>query len=190
MPKFDRAAAANYAWKYALHYNPSFPDLSQAAGIGVGDCTNFVSQAMLAGGWTMIPGLAHSDNCWWYSGKPTGSWFEHFFSGYASQTWVSAGWFGRFLAGSPRVSLCDESDLQVGDIVQARFIPTDAIDHTMLVTTKRYGDVGLAYHTNDFLDVSLQSRKVKFGKDYGFVYWKVADVFRDPLPIRRGWASS
>ena len=53
MYRFDRAAAAAYAVAWANHRNPLFPDFSGNQG-GGGDCTNFVSQCMLAGGWPMI----------------------------------------------------------------------------------------------------------------------------------------
>src|SRR5215468_10804830 len=45
---FDRRAAADYAMKWALMYNPYWP-IDPAS-----DCTNFISQALHAGGWTMI----------------------------------------------------------------------------------------------------------------------------------------
>ena len=44
---FDREAAAAYARKWATGTNPNYPRFDN-------DCTNFVSQVMLAGGWPML----------------------------------------------------------------------------------------------------------------------------------------
>jgi len=46
---YDREAAVNYAAQYALSYNPGFGSWAQAGG----DCANFVSQCLLAGGLPM-----------------------------------------------------------------------------------------------------------------------------------------
>jgi Putative amidase domain len=65
---FDRRAAADYAMKWALMYNPYWP-IDPAS-----DCTNFISQALHAGGWTMIDnGRAPSDQCSWYCHAMAGS---------------------------------------------------------------------------------------------------------------------
>ncbi len=46
---YDYKAMVAYAQKYWNNYNPAYPDFNgQGAG---GDCTNFVSQALKAGGW-------------------------------------------------------------------------------------------------------------------------------------------
>ncbi|KMT23250.1 amidase domain-containing protein [Clostridium cylindrosporum] len=52
--------AVDYAMKYALNYNPNYPHY---AGIG-GDCANFVSQALYAGGKPMIGRDATSLKSW------------------------------------------------------------------------------------------------------------------------------
>ena len=43
---FNRTAAVNYAGKYAFNYNPAYYDFTELGG----DCTNFVSQCLFAGG--------------------------------------------------------------------------------------------------------------------------------------------
>lgn len=178
---YNRIDAAHYARKYALEYNSAYPDVSSSTG-GGGDCTNFVSQALRAGGWSMIYGPAHSLDRWWYKGKPTGSWWEHYISGYASNTWVSASEFSVFLEKSPRVSRCNESDLTIGDIVQARIISQDDVDHSMIVTMVGSDGVQVSYHTKNTLDSSLRGTKKRFGPDFDYLYWKVADIFFDIMP--------
>ena len=186
--RYDRAAAVRYAMIYALAYNPTYPDLSHAAGHGDGgDCNNFVSQALFAGGWTMVYGLAHWPSNWWYRHKPTGSFWEHRFEGYASASWPSPAWFYRFLSLSDRAVQCNERDLLPGDIIQAIEMPERPVFHTMLVTSKRGNDVGLTYHTTNVLDFSFNLyTRPKFGKDVDYIYWKLSDTFDVPDELDDG----
>ena len=64
MQFFNRQRAVEYALRWALGRNPMFPDYS-GHGHG-GDCTNFVSQAMLAGGWTTVTGWRADRTAWWF----------------------------------------------------------------------------------------------------------------------------
>ena len=48
---YNRAAAATYADTYWQSYNPAWPSFARKGG----DCTNFVSQALYAGGIAMRP---------------------------------------------------------------------------------------------------------------------------------------
>lgn len=62
--RYDRQAAVAYALRHWDAPNPAFADMSTQG--GGGDCTNFTSQALLAGGWPMdyrAPGYATE---WWY----------------------------------------------------------------------------------------------------------------------------
>ncbi len=184
-PRFyNRALVELYVYQHVKQYDPAFGSYAGAAGQGGGgDCTNFASQALYAGGWPMKYGMAHSVNSWWNSmeGQPTGSWYEHYISGKASNTWASGAWFYRFLMATPeRVQKCELSDLTIGDIVQGRDPEFNLIEHTMIVTSKRKDDVGVSYHTNDVWDASLNEKKVHFGE---LVYWKVKDIFQDPDPF-------
>jgi len=53
MIAFNRWRAVEYTTPWALGRNPDFPDYSSLAG-GGGDCSNFVSQVLLAGGWSTL----------------------------------------------------------------------------------------------------------------------------------------
>jgi Putative amidase domain len=67
---FNRIVAAHYATRYATNYNRSWLADEE-------DCTNFVSQALYAGGWTMTAGRGvfdpdargadHDDFAWYHS---------------------------------------------------------------------------------------------------------------------------
>jgi hypothetical protein len=115
MPLFNRSAAADYAVKYALSPNSAFPPYSN-------DCTSFVSQAMLAGGWTMVGGSVfdrQDDDVWWW-GKSTFS--------QASYTWGGADNFSRFVAASGRGKRGSRGDLGLGDVVQIAKRPRLPLD--------------------------------------------------------------
>ncbi|MBQ9349297.1 MAG: amidase domain-containing protein [Oscillibacter sp.] len=57
-PAYDPDAASEYADKYALTYNPAFPNYNPVGG----DCANFTSQCILAGGMPMVKG----SNGWYH----------------------------------------------------------------------------------------------------------------------------
>src|SRR5215471_12330990 len=59
---YNGAAAAAYADTYWQNYNPAWPSFANQGG----DCTNFVSQALYAGGITMRTSPPYSGNAAWY----------------------------------------------------------------------------------------------------------------------------
>lgn len=80
---YDFKAAVTYAETYALSYNTSYPDWTDYGG----DCANFVSQCLYAGGKSMcgVPGLSSS-------AQSTSSWFSYWTAN--STTYVSSTWRG------------------------------------------------------------------------------------------------
>jgi Putative amidase domain len=106
MSSYQHADAVAYARKYALTSNSSYPTFPN-------DCTNFVSQAMLAGGWTMLGDSfldRADDRVWWY-GKTR---FTR-----ASYTWAGAQNFANFVAASRRgIKAASPMDLEPGDVLQ------------------------------------------------------------------------
>jgi hypothetical protein len=65
--KYNRAKAVEYAKTYALSPNPSFKYFNVYETFG-GDCTNFVSQCLLAGG---APMTYIGEHAWWYNKSST-----------------------------------------------------------------------------------------------------------------------
>lgn len=59
---YNGAAAAAYADTYWHNYNPAWPSFANSGG----DCTNFVSQALYAGGIAMRPSPTYSGDAAWY----------------------------------------------------------------------------------------------------------------------------
>src|ERR671932_2823663 len=60
---YDGAAAAKYADQYATSYNKAYPSFANKGG----DCANFVSQALFAGG--IQQRTTGSGTAVWYMGK-------------------------------------------------------------------------------------------------------------------------
>jgi hypothetical protein len=59
---YNGAAAAAYADTYWQNYNPAWPSFANRGG----DCTNFASQALYAGGIAMRPSPPYSGDASWY----------------------------------------------------------------------------------------------------------------------------
>jgi len=129
---YSGSAAASYATSWANSINPAYGNMGD-------DCTNFVSQAMAAGGWPYvwgsdICGERKSNSVWWFRRNQCTRWFRS--NIHASHTWGGAENFYQFLKASGRgTSLKAVSDLNVGDVLQ-RDHNDDTIHHTMIVTDK------------------------------------------------------
>jgi hypothetical protein len=157
----NRSAVVNYAYRYWRNYNPSYRNFSNSGSRG-GDCTNFVSQALRAGGWADVPGWYQSTSAWWYNRLNE------------SYTWVNADLFFDFTRNRQRGSLARYfSDLEPGDILQADWDNNGDIDHTMIVTYKRGGELFLTYHTNDTKDKPLSVLRREAGNRASYYAWKM-----------------
>jgi hypothetical protein len=142
--RYTGSDAAAYARKWAKKTNSSYPRFGN-------DCTNFVSQALLAGGWGMTGGSCgdRKDNdVWWYGSSKC--WYPGV---RASYTWAGAQNLSKFMAASGRATHANHvKDLEIGDVLQMQFDGDDNIHHTMIVTDKTDDDTFLSYHTSDHLD--------------------------------------
>lgn len=139
----NRQKVADYATKWALGHNTSYTKYSV-------DCTNFVSQAMYAGGWKEVshPWIDYKqDDAWWYGGIPTNSW-----------TWSGAENFYRMTKALNRTTTAKYvSDLRVGDLLQYKSSGATNMTHSMVVTKKSGSTVYLSYHTTDTLNKPFTS---------------------------------
>ncbi|UUA08948.1 MULTISPECIES: amidase domain-containing protein [Streptomyces] len=135
---YDYKAMAAYAEKHWNVYNKDYPDFS-GRGAG-GDCTNFVSQALKAGGWKHAPGYVY-DYTKWFGNADIQS---HSFIGVNEWSW--------FAQNSKRTKpLANVYQLEVGDVLQMDFNRDGSKDHTMIVTSKTGGMPYVTYHsTNTF----------------------------------------
>lgn len=135
----NRAAAVAYARKYALNYNSAYhkyPNL---------DCTNFVSQAMRAGGWSQTGGFKWDVGAWWHGGI------------WDSNAWTVAETFYKFTRNVSKrgAYLSQLAQVRTGDIIQAKRQGKSDISHTMIVTKKVGTTIYVSYHSNDRRDYAL-----------------------------------
>ncbi|UJB40388.1 amidase domain-containing protein [Streptomyces sp. A1-5] len=153
----DYKAMADYAEKYWKNYNPAYRSYPLGAG---GDCTNFVSQALKAGGWKHAPGKAGDYTKWWY-GSDT-----------QPDSWTGVNEWSWFAQNSNRVKpLKYAYQMEVGDVLQADFDRDGSKDHTMLVTYRdALGTPYLTYHSFDTYRRSMLSLSVMlpFTKWYAY----------------------
>ncbi len=140
--EYDRTKAITYAQNWALKSNPAFYHFG---GIG-GDCTNFISQCLLAGG-----GVMNYDK---YKG-----WFYNSASS-RSPSWTSVHDLQNFLLREkgvgPFAYVVGKNALEEGDIIQLRQNPTH-FNHSLIVTKIGNGQIYVCAHSNDAKNIPLSS---------------------------------
>jgi len=143
---YDREAAVAYARQWALSRNPRYYDYDPLGG----DCTNFASQCIHAGGGVM-------------NYKPTFGWYYNSANDH-SPSWTGVEYLYNFLTRrtgiGPVGREVDISRVQPGDISQ--FAGTSAhFSHTQVIvevgTRSSLDDILVCAHTYDSLDRPLSS---------------------------------
>ncbi|RII40939.1 hypothetical protein DWB68_15345 [Galactobacter valiniphilus] len=139
MSASNKAAAVAYARKHALSYNSNYHKYSGK------DCTNFVSQAMRAGGWSQTGGTKWDVGAWWHGGV------------WDSNAWTVAETFYKFTRNVSKrgAYLSRLAQTGKGDVIQAKRQKASDISHTMIVTKKVGTTLYVSYHSNDRLDYPL-----------------------------------
>ncbi len=101
---YDRKKAIDYAHQWAFKRNPAFPDFEEMGG----DCTNFMSQCLLAGGGRM-------------NYTPITGWYYHSLNN-RSPAWSGVEELYRFTTSGhqigPSAQKVEMKGIQPGDIVQ------------------------------------------------------------------------
>ena len=138
---YVRERAVEYALRWALSRNPLFPDF---AGIG-GDCTNFVSQAILAGSCVMNDTLDFG----WYYFSPENR----------APAWTGVQFFYNFITGNPEYLRENGGEGPFGAEVPTTMIePGDVVQlaneqgtyyHTLMITGRDGDDFLVSAHTDD-----------------------------------------
>lgn len=159
----SRARFRDYAVKHATSYNRNYKDFD--GWFSGGDCTNFVSQALHAAGFTKYQwGKSPKSNAvWWYTHTGSDTW---------SNSWTVATNFYWFSRNSRRATLVNSfNKLTYGDAININFNPgkDDTLDHTLAVTGKSSGRLYVSSHTNDYAnkrmsDVVAQNRDAWFSR--------------------------
>ena len=137
--QYDRRAAVKYAHLWALDRNPKYYDFENLGG----DCTNFCSQVLHAGG---CPMNSTKTNGWYYYSLTN-----------RSPSWTGVEFFHRFVTGNrgigPRGEEASPSQIELGDIIQLDFPHNDAFNHCLVVVANpQPGDISrilISCHTVD-----------------------------------------
>ncbi|MFJ3722795.1 amidase domain-containing protein [Streptomyces sp. NPDC090045] len=153
---YDYAAMGKYAEKYWSNYNPAYRKFNGAGG----DCTNFISQALKAGGWKPVPGSTSDYRNWWYDKTRQ------------SDSWVGANEWAWFTLSNQRAAnLANVYQTDVGDIVQVDFNKDGSKDHSMMVTYRsNAGMPYLTYHSTNTYRKSLASIIASYPDAVYFAY--------------------
>ena len=146
---YNRARAVEYAQRWALSRNPLFYDFTG----GGGNCTNFVSQCLLAGSLVMNP----TETFGWYYVDVNNR----------APSWTGVREFYEFLCGigdfSPKDKRqCPFADdvarelVEIGDVVQLSNM-RGQFYHSLIVSGFENGDILVSAQSNDALDRPLSS---------------------------------
>lgn len=147
---FDRNSMVNYANKYAYSRNPNYGDFSKLGG----DCTNFVSQIIKAGG---APFDTTGSYTWYYYNMNN-----------RSPSWSGVWYLYNYLINNdyigPQGKLANTNEIlygiKVGDPVFIDFDRDGTLDHAVSITSYQRGDSSktkVASHTIDRKNYPLSS---------------------------------
>jgi hypothetical protein len=166
--QYSRINAVNYARTYALNPNPSFRYFPLINNETSGDCTNFISQCLLAGRAPMIYKGSHP---WWYKNNNTISTKDDTWS----VTWAVANSLYWTLKvnqqyndeGIKGFEVQDVEMLELGDLI---FFEDDdgKIFHPTIITSFMYSQPLVSHHSFEALDIwyknSWPAKSVHFMK--------------------------
>lgn len=148
---YDRSAAVRYALRHWNDPNPEYANMDTAG--GGGDCSNFTSQCLLAGGAPMDYRRSGYDTEWWYrrvGNEP----FDADDTDWWSCTWSLAELQCRYLAanGAELLNLTESPDqarrLRLGDITYYDWDGDGLSTHSAIVTDhNRQGVPLVTYRT-------------------------------------------
>lgn len=147
---YDRESAVAYARKWALGRNPDYMDYH---GIG-GDCANFVSQCMYAGG---APQNYTPDTGWYYN-TPNDR----------AAAWTGVEYMYKFLTSNhkigPKGRVIPLEEIQIGDVIQLSYIKGLFSHSLFVIETGKIPtpeNVLIAAHTDDSLDRPFSTYHVR-----------------------------
>lgn len=152
---YNRRDAVAYARKWAMGRNPRYADFEKMGG----DCTNFASQVLHAGGCPMN----YSHNGWYYRSLND-----------RAPAWTSVKYLHRFLlynrSTGPVAKETDLYGIDLGDLIQLDFEDDGIYNHTPVVVEilpgeRRLDKILIAAHTIDRIDYPVSNyafQKIRF----------------------------
>lgn len=160
--EYNREDAVNYAKRYALSPNPNFRYFGIYANIG-GDCTNFTSQCLFAGG---APMTYSTEYAWWYNNSVTNDTLDDTWSiPWAvahSLYWTLRVNMQNGYYGPKGLEVRDINAMELGDMI---FYEGDngIIYHSAIITSFDSSGPLISQHTFNALNISyLKTWKAKF----------------------------
>ncbi len=143
-PFYDRSGAVGYAYKWWNGRNPHYNDYSNSGG----DCANFVSQALIAGGLSLWQGYDGSGGGVYSDSNGTIPYCDYLHQNlvkYQNATYA--------YVTSNNFSV--PNWLEVGDVIIFGNASGDHWEHAALVVYRNGNDVGVAAHTADVWNKSI-----------------------------------
>lgn len=155
---YNRERAVEYARRWALDRNPLFADFTGRGG----NCTNFISQAVLAGSCTMN---YTPDFGWYYISIDD-----------RAPAWSGVDFFYDFMTGSPAfasqnggvgpfATVVEREAAELGDVIQYANASGDWY-HTVMITGFDGDEILVSAQSNDALDRPLSSYTNAVGKRF------------------------
>ncbi|MGW0709974.1 amidase domain-containing protein [Streptomyces sp. NPDC002643] len=142
--KYDYRAMATYTEKYWKNYNPAYRKYNSLGG----DCTNYLSQGLLAGGWQQISTVTPEEyDTWYYASNGT------------ADAWIGVNEWSWFTQTAKRTTpLANVYQMDIGDVLQVDFNGDGSKDHSMMTTYRSSSGVPyLTYHDADTYRRSVAS---------------------------------
>jgi len=147
---YNRVNAVNYAIKYALKPNPNYRYFSlQYTG---GDCSNFISQCLLAGGVPM-------NSTWWYKkGNPLNTngdtWSLQWSVAYSLYLYLTRN-AKLNLPGPKGTETVNKQILEIGDLLYFEDYKGN-IFHSAIITSKANENLLVSQHSFEALNIPYQ----------------------------------
>lgn len=145
---FSVGEAVSYAYKYAPN-----PNTSSYRYFPKGDCTNFASQVLYAGGMKQIPTTSNNRG-WWHKSRKIRGKTCH----YHSTSWINANTFAKYMGVGykTRSNSYFSKNIKAGDFIAADWKSDGTWDHIGFVVAKSskktsgYYDYKVAQHTRNY----------------------------------------
>ena len=135
--EYNRKKAIEYASKWAYKRNPRYYNFDRVGG----DCTSFISQCIYAGCNTMN----YKKHIGWYYNSASDR----------TASWSGVEYLYNFLSTNkgvgPRAIKTDINNLQIGDIIQLKFL-NDRFSHSLIIVDKignSLDNIYISTHTED-----------------------------------------
>lgn len=151
MSKYLREQAVDYATLFALSPNPHYKYFDVIGTIG-GDCTNFTSQCLKAGG---APFIFDSSHPWWYKNKYLNTSWSVSWAVAHSLYWCLKVNHHDNLPGPKGSETKDIYELKLGDLIFYEDI-NGLIFHSAIITSFSHGKPLISQHTFNALNIPYE----------------------------------